>query len=186
MIIHRNSEVQSNNIGDGTQIWQYVIILEGASIGKNCNINCHTFIENDVVIGDNVTIKSGVYLWDGLRIKDDVFIGPGVVFTNDLFPRSKKRVVFVNTCVEKGVSIGANATIKAGVTLGSYCLIGAGAVVTKDVHSHALCYGNPAKQHGWVDELGEKLILDECGVWKNSKNQLYRESDTGLIKINSI
>src|SRR6056297_2405030 len=108
-MIHKTADVLSENIGEDTQIWQFSLVLKGAKIGSNCNINCHTFIENDVIIGNNVTIKSGAYLWDGLRIEDDVFIGPAVVFTNDLKPRSKKRVQFVNTTIKRGASIGANS-----------------------------------------------------------------------------
>ena len=88
-MIHPTSDVQSSSIGEGTTIWQYVIILPQAVIGKNCNINAHCFIENQVIIGDNVTVKCGVYIWDGIRIGNGVFVGPNVTFTNDNFPRSK-------------------------------------------------------------------------------------------------
>jgi UDP-3-O-[3-hydroxymyristoyl] glucosamine N-acyltransferase len=96
-MIHPLADVKSKNIGEGTQIWQFSIVLEGAKIGKNCNINALTLIENDVIIGDNVTIKSGVQLWDGLRISDNVFIGPNVTFTNDFLPRSKVKPSFFFT-----------------------------------------------------------------------------------------
>ncbi|WP_305818585.1 N-acetyltransferase [Photobacterium leiognathi] len=133
MTIHPLSDVQSTNIGIDSRIWQFSVVLKGAVIGNNCNVCAHTLIENDVVIGNNVTIKSGVYLWDGLRIEDDVFIGPCVAFTNDKMPRSKQYPeAFLTTTVKKGASIGANATILPGITLGEYCMVGAGAVVTKD------------------------------------------------------
>src|SRR5690606_14652902 len=115
--IHVLSDVQSTNIGDGTYIWQFCVILKNAIIGKNCNVCSQVFIENNVKIGNNVTIKSGVQLWDGVSIEDNVFIGPNVTFTNDLFPRSKNESFDIkSTLIKKGASIGANATILAGLT----------------------------------------------------------------------
>ena len=147
-MIHHLADVQSKNIGERTTIWQFCVILENASVGKNCNINCNVFIENDVKIGDNVTIKPGVQIWDGITIEDDVFIGPNVTFTNDLFPRSKKHPEkFEKTLIKKGASIGANATMLAGITIGENALIGAGTVVTKDVPANEIWMGNPAKFH---------------------------------------
>lgn len=144
--IHPLSDVQSDNIGDGTMIWQYCIVLKNAVIGENCNINCQVFIENDVKIGNNVTIKPGVQIWDGVTLEDNVFIGPNVTFTNDLFPKSKNtNFEMKKTLVKKGASIGANATILAGITIGENALIGAGSVVTKNVPDNEIWIGNPAK-----------------------------------------
>ncbi|MNP31302.1 dTDP-3-amino-3,6-dideoxy-alpha-D-galactopyranose 3-N-acetyltransferase [compost metagenome] len=127
-------------------------------IGSNCNINDHTFIENDVILGDNVTVKSGVYIWDGVRIEDNVFIGPNVTFTNDLRPRSKQYPTeFLKTVLEEWASIGANATIIAGNTIGKYAMIGAGSLVTKNIPNNTLWYGNPAKFQGYICNCGEKL-----------------------------
>ncbi len=146
MKIHKLSDVQSRNIGANTTIWQYSVILPEAVIGDDCNVCAHTFIENDVVIGNRVTIKSGVYIWDGVRIGDDVFIGPCVAFTNDKHPRSKKYPeTFLKTTIEDGASIGANATILPGVVIGAYSLVGAGSVVTKNVDPYTVVVGNPAK-----------------------------------------
>ena len=156
--IHPLADVQTDQIGEATTIWQFSVVLKDAKIGENCNINALTLIENDVVIGNNVTVKSGVQIWDGLRIKDNVFIGPNVTFTNDFTPRSKERPAeFLKTTIKHHASIGANATIIGGITIGEYAMIGAGAVVTKDVPPYALVYGNPAKQHGWVNEAGIKV-----------------------------
>ena len=150
--IHPLSDVQSIKIGQKTKFWQYSVILSGASIGGNCNICAHTLIENDVVVGNNVTIKSGVYIWDGITLGDDVFIGPCVVFTNDKKPRSKQYPTeFPQTIVEKGASIGANATILPGIRVGQNALIGAGAVVTKDVPNNAIVVGNPAYIKGYTE-----------------------------------
>ncbi len=145
--IHPLADVQSKQIGNQTQIWQFCVVLKEAVIGSNCNINCQVFIENDVIIGDNVTIKPGVQVWDGLRIENNVFIGPNVTFTNDRYPRSKQYPeAFQQTVIKKGVSIGANATILGGVTIGENAMIGAGSVVTKDVPAGELWIGNPAKK----------------------------------------
>ena len=142
---HELSDVQSNKIGDGTKVWQYVVVLNGAEIGENCNICSHCFIESDVVIGNRVTIKCGVQIWDGLRLEDDVFIGPNATFTNDLYPRSKQEFVLLQTIVKKGATVGANATILAGITIGENAMVGAGAVVTRDVPPNVLVVGNPAR-----------------------------------------
>ncbi|MFM4678130.1 acyltransferase [Aeromonas media] len=146
MFIHHLSDVMSNNIGDDTRIWQYSVILQGAKIGKACNICAHTLIEGNVTIGDRVTIKSGVYIWDGITIEDDVFIGPCVAFTNDKHPRSKiYPAEFPKMRIKSGASLGANATLLPGITIGKYAMVGAGAVVTKDVPDYAVVAGNPAK-----------------------------------------
>ncbi|MEG0925732.1 acyltransferase [Chryseobacterium sp.] len=145
-MIHPLADVQSQNIGEGTFVWQFCVILKGAKIGNGCNINCQVLIENDVIIGNNVTIKPGVQIWDGVNLEDDVFIGPNVTFTNDLFPKSKnKDFKLEKTLVKKGASIGANATILAGITIGENALVGAGSVVTKDIPENEIWVGNPAK-----------------------------------------
>ncbi len=143
---HETAIVESACVGDGTCIWAFAHVLGGAKIGRDCNICDHTFIENDVTLGDRVTVKCGVQLWDGLRIEDDVFIGPNATFTNDPFPRSRRPPErFLNTVVKRGASIGANATVLPGITVGEYVMIGAGAVVTHDVPRNAVVAGNPAR-----------------------------------------
>ena len=144
--IHPLADNNSESIGIGTRVWQYVVIMKGAIIGENCNICAHTLIESDVIIGDNVTIKSGVFLWNGTRIGNNVFIGPNATFTNDLYPRSKQYPVdFIGVSLEEWSSIGANATLLPGVKVGAHAIVGAGAVVTKDVLPYSVVAGNPAK-----------------------------------------
>jgi len=143
---HPQALVESTNIGKDTRIWAFSHILPGAEIGEDCNICDHVFIENDVKIGNRVTIKCGVQLWDGVVVEDDVFIGPNATFTNDLFPRSKKYPEkFEKTILRKGSSVGANATILSGVTIGLNAMVGAGAVVTHDVPPCVIVVGNPAR-----------------------------------------
>ncbi|QMV65342.1 acyltransferase [Pseudomonas berkeleyensis] len=151
--IHPSADVKSQLIGEGTTVWQFVVILAQARIGRDCNINAHCFIENDVVLGDRVTVKCGVYLWDGLRVADDVFIGPNATFTNDRLPRSKQYPdSFPQTVIERGASIGAGAVILPGLTIGAGAMVGAGAVVTRDVPARALVVGNPARIVRYLDE----------------------------------
>ena len=144
--IHELSDVQTKNVGNGTRIWQYVVILPNAVIGEDCNICSHCFIENDVVVGNRVTVKCGVQLWDGVTLEDDVFIGPNATFTNDRFPKSQnKDFKLEKIVIKKGASIGAGAVILPGITIGQEALIGAGAVVTKSVPDAAIVTGNPAR-----------------------------------------
>lgn len=143
--VHEKGICESESVGDGTRVWAFAHILSGATIGTNCNICDHVFIENDVVVGNDVTIKCGVQLWDGLRLGNRVFIGPNATFTNDRFPRSKQYPEsFEQTIIEDGASIGANATILPGIRIARSAMIGAGAVVTKDVPPFAVVIGNPA------------------------------------------
>jgi UDP-2-acetamido-3-amino-2,3-dideoxy-glucuronate N-acetyltransferase len=148
--LHDHGICESTNIGDGTRIWAFAHVLPGAVIGRDCNICDHVFVENDVVVGDRVTVKSGVQLWDGVRLGNDVFVGPNATFTNDIHPRSRQwRDSFPLTHVGEGASIGANATILPGITIGRGAMVGAGSVVRRDVPPNAVVYGNPARIHGY-------------------------------------
>ncbi len=149
-LVHPLADIQSKSIGARTRIWQFVVVLPNARIGEDCNICSHCFIENDVEIGNRVTVKNGVHLWDGLRVMDDVFIGPNVNFTNDRFPRSKQHPpVHPQTILGAGASVGAGATVLPGLTIGAKAMIGAGAVVTRSVPPHAIVVGNPARIVGY-------------------------------------
>lgn len=144
-MIHEFSDQLNKNIPKSTNVWQYVVILPDAVIGENCNICAHCFIENDVKIGNNVTVKCGVYLWDGIIIEDNVQIGPNVTFTNDKYPRAKQSFKIQRTLIKKNASIGAGSIILGGVTIGENALIGAGSLVTKDIPNNELWFGTPAK-----------------------------------------
>jgi UDP-2-acetamido-3-amino-2,3-dideoxy-glucuronate N-acetyltransferase len=160
--VHPNALCETETIGERTRVWAFAHVMKNVTIGEDCNVGDHAFIESNVTIGDRVTIKNGVAVWDGVTVESDAFLGPNCVFTNDLFPR---RGIWmeapVKTHVSRGASIGANATIVAGVTLGEYCMIGSGTVVIRDVPAFALMVGNPARQIGWVGVKGEKLNFTE-------------------------
>ncbi|MBF0480604.1 MAG: N-acetyltransferase [Desulfovibrionaceae bacterium] len=163
--IHPLALVESEAIGDNTKIWPFVHVLPGARIGKDCNICEHVFIENQVVLGDAVTVKSGVYMWDGLIVHDGVFIGPNATFTNDRRPRSKKYIdQYAITRVLDGASLGAGCILIAGVTIGRHAMVGAGAVVSRDVLDYELVYGNPAKCRGHICRCAQKLDFDSSGL----------------------
>jgi UDP-2-acetamido-3-amino-2,3-dideoxy-glucuronate N-acetyltransferase len=150
---HPNAVVESTDIGANTRIWAFVHVLPGAKLGSECNICDHVFIENKVLLGDRVTIKSGVQLWDGVELEDDVFVGPNVTFTNDRFPRSKRHLdEYPRTLVKQGASLGANSTILPGITIGQYAMVGAGAVVTRNVPPYSVVAGNPARIIRYVDD----------------------------------
>lgn len=174
--IHPSSDIQSKNIGEGSRVWQYVVVLAGANIGKDVNLCSHCLVENDVVIGDRVTIKSGVQLWDGLRIGNDVFIGPNVTFTNDKFPRSKVYPEqFLQTKIESGASIGGGSVILPGITIGTGAMVGAGAVVTKSVPPYAIVTGSPARITGYVES---KTPIST--VWNSSNSNSGEVTPVGV------
>ncbi len=160
--IHPTALVASTQIGDGTRIWAFVNVLAGAAIGRDCNICDRCFIENDVVVGNRVTIKCGVSLYDGVHLEDDVFVGPDVSFSND--PRPRSRVYLTShprTLVREGASLGSGAVLLPGVTIGRFALVGAGSVVTHDVADFELVHGNPARHRGFVCRCARALLFEE-------------------------
>lgn len=157
---HESSYVDEGaRIGARTKIWHFSHIMPGAEIGEGCSLGQNVNVGSGAVIGDRVKVQNNVSIYDDVIIEDDVFCGPSCVFTNVINPRAfvERKQEYRRTLIKKGASIGANATIVCGITLGEYCFVGAGSVVTKDVPDHALVYGSPARQHGWVCRCGEKL-----------------------------
>ncbi|MBN2274905.1 MAG: N-acetyltransferase [Bacteroidales bacterium] len=153
-------------IGKGSKIWHFTHIMPGCVIGEHCNLGQNVVVMPDVILGNNVKVQNNVSIYTGVICEDDVFLGPSMVFTNVINPRStvNRREQYMKTLVEKGATIGANATIVCGITIGRYSFIGAGAVVTKDVVPYALVVGNPARQKGWMSEYGHRLNFDEKGM----------------------
>jgi len=170
IFVHATADVSNKAvIGDNTKIWNLAQVREGAQIGENCIVSKNVYVDTGVNIGNNVKIQNNVNIYNGVTIEDDVFLGPSMTFTNDLFPRATNaNWQITETLVEKGASIGANATIVCGVTIGQYAMVGAGAVVIKDVPAHALVVGNPARVIGSVCKCGARLEnkADECIVCK--------------------
>ncbi len=168
-------------IGKGTKIWHFSHIMSGAEIGENCNIGQNVVVSPGVKLGRNVKVQNNVSIYTGVICDDDVFLGPSMVFTNITNPRSQviRKDSYVTTIVEKGASIGANATIVCGNIIGRYAFIGAGAVVTKDIKPYALVMGNPARQTGWMSEYGHKLKFDVKGfaVCPESRERYRLEND---------
>jgi acetyltransferase-like isoleucine patch superfamily enzyme/dTDP-4-dehydrorhamnose 3,5-epimerase-like enzyme len=179
--IHPKALCESSSIGAGTKIWAFVHILPGAMIGSECNICDNVFIENNIIIGDRVTIKCGVQLWDGITVGNDVFIGPNATFTNDKFPRSKRYPeYFSKTVIKDGASIGANATILPGITIGDGAMVGAGAVVTRSVPSGAVVTGNPARITGYANT--NTTLIPDKRVTTNSITQ-GRTTETSVVGV---
>lgn len=169
VFVHPQGLCESADIGPGTRVWAFAHVMAGAHVGAGCNLGDHVFVETGAWIGDQVTVKNQVLVWDRVTLEDEVFVGPGVVFTNDLRPRVRFRTPpedFLPTRVERGASIGANATIRCGVTVGANAFVAAGGVVIHDVPPHALVAGNPARRIGWVCACAETLgsgLACRCG-----------------------
>ncbi|MFQ5495207.1 MAG: acyltransferase [Phycisphaerae bacterium] len=191
VFVHAAAICESRQVGEGTRIWPFTHVMEGAVVGRDCNIGEHVFIEGGVRVGDRVTIKNQVMIWEGVTVEDDVFLGPGMIFTNDPYPRSRRTPAqndrygsrdrwLRRTLVRQGASIGAGAIILCGNTIGRYGSVGAGAVVTSDVPSHRLAVGNPARCVGWACICGMSLD-DALRCWSCSRQ--YRMIGQTLLAV---
>jgi UDP-2-acetamido-3-amino-2,3-dideoxy-glucuronate N-acetyltransferase len=173
-------------IGEGTKIWHFSHVMQGVVMGKNCNLGQNVFVGANVRLGNNVKVQNNVSLYEGIVCEDDVFLGPSMVFTNIRNPRSAvvRKGQYTETWLERGVSVGANATIVCGIRLGAFCFVGAGSVVTKTVPPYALVVGNPARQIGWMSEYGHRLEFDPQGLALCPESgQRYQLSDGAVSRI---
>ncbi|MBE9519202.1 MAG: N-acetyltransferase, partial [Bacteroidetes bacterium] len=174
--------------GDGTRIWHFSHIMTGSVIGKNCNLGQNVVVSPDVILGNNVKVQNNVSIYTGVICEDDVFLGPSMVFTNVINPRSAvvRRNEYMKTVVEKGATIGANATIICGNKIGKFSFIGAGAVVIREVLPYALVVGNPSKQIGWMSEYGHRLKFNSEGLASCPESgDTYRLNGEMITKIES-
>jgi UDP-2-acetamido-3-amino-2,3-dideoxy-glucuronate N-acetyltransferase len=182
VFVHSLALCESETIGSGTRIWPFAHVMQGAQVGRRCNVGGGSFIESKAVVGDDCTIKNGVQIWDGVRLGNHVFVGPNATFTNDLRPRSGQvpnTFDLIETEVQSGVTIGANATILCGIKLGANSFVAAGAVVTRDVPAHAMMVGSPARTRGWVCHCGSSLpenLACECG-----RRYRLQDAQSGLL-----
>ena len=188
IFIHPSSIVEECSIGSNTKIWHWVHISKGATIGKNCTLGQNVFVGGKSIIGNNVKIQNNVSVFDKVILKDFVFCGPSVVFTNINNPRSEisRKEEYQETIVDKGTTIGANATIICGNNIGEYAFIGAGAVVNKNVLPFALMVGVPAKQIGWMSAFGERIELPLFGngLYNCEKSgDVYKLINSSIIRI---
>src|SRR5579871_4878936 len=171
--VHERGLCESEEVGAGTRIWAFAHVLAGARVGADCNICDCVFVEDGVVMGDRVTLKSGVQLWKGVELEDDVFVGPNATFTNDRFPRSRRWLEsYPRTVVRAGASIGANATILPGLEIGRGAMVGAGAVVTRSVPPHAIVVGNPARIQGYVQTHEGEAVEQRASLSEPGKIEL--------------
>ena len=180
--IHESAYVDEPvRIGKGTRIWHFVHILKDCEIGEDCSIGQNVMIGPAVKVGHRCKIQNNVSLYAGVELEDEVFCGPSCVFTNVVVPRAaiERKHEFARTLVERGATIGANATIVCGHTLGQYCFIAAGAVVAGNVPAYALMAGVPAKRIGWVGKAGRRLGPDLVCPEDGSR---YRETSDGTLE----
>lgn len=183
-IAHETAVIDDNcRIGEGTRIWHFSHIMSNCIIGDQCSIGQNVVISPEVIIGNRVKIQNNVSVYTGVICEDDVFLGPSAVFTNVINPRSAivRKNEYRQTLVQKGATIGANATIVCGITIGKYAFIGAGAVVTKNIPDYALVVGNPARQTGWMSEYGHKLKFDAEGFAVCPESQEKYRIENGKV-----
>lgn len=163
--IHETACVnETAKIGENTRIWQYVLIMDGCEIGKDCNICSHASLDSNVKMGDRCTVKNGAMLYDGVVAGNDVFFGPGCCVTNESRPKNTNKTTkegFVTTNIGNGATIGAKAVVVCGNHIGEYATVGAGAVVIKPVESYSVVVGNPARPIGYICNCRIKFSTKE-------------------------
>jgi len=190
LYIHPKAVVETDQIGPHTRIWAFTHVMSGTSIGANCNIGEHCFIESGTTIGSDVTVKNGNMIWEGVTLQNGVFIGPHVTFTNDLYPRSRQlrqvrkrysnKQWLLSTVIMEGATVGAGAVLLAGIAVGEFAMIGAGAVVTRNVPAYALVIGNPAHIRGWVCQCGQPLTFRQNDTTCSGCGQCFVKDGHGV------
>jgi len=184
---HETAVIDKNAlIGQGSKIWHFTHIMSDCVIGERCNLGQNVVVSPGVRLGKNVKVQNNVSIYTGVICEDDVFLGPSMVFTNVVNPRSAiaRKDQYKTTLVERGATIGANATIICGIRIGRYSFIGAGAVVTKDVSPYELVLGNPARHSGWMSEYGHRLNFNLTGIAIcPESNEKYLLKDNQVSKI---
>ncbi len=172
------------SIGKGTKIWHFTHIMSDSIIGENCNLGQNVVVSPQVKLGKNTKVQNNISIYTGVICEDDVFLGPSMVFTNVFNPRSAviRKDKYRETYVEKGASIGANATIICGIRIGKYAFIGAGAVVHKDVKPYSLIVGNPGRPIGWMSEFGHRLNFDKEGLAQCPESKEKYKLEDGVVK----
>jgi UDP-2-acetamido-3-amino-2,3-dideoxy-glucuronate N-acetyltransferase len=172
-------------IGKGTKIWHFSHIMSNCIIGENCNIGQNVVVSPEVILGNNIRVQNNVSIYTGVICEDDVFLGPSMVFTNVINPRSaiSRKHEYMKTLVEKGATIGANATIVCGNKIGRYAFIGAGAVVTREVKPYSLVLGNPARHVGWMSEYGHRLDFSKGIAICPESNEKYMLEEGNVRKL---
>jgi UDP-2-acetamido-3-amino-2,3-dideoxy-glucuronate N-acetyltransferase len=182
VFVHERALCESTTVGAGTRVWAFAHVMDGAVVGRDCNVGEGAFVEAGARLGDRVVVKNGVLVWDKVTVEDDVFLGPAMVFTNDLVPRARFKNgpdEFLSTLVRRGASIGANVTVVCGITIGEGAFIGAGAVVAADVPARAMVLGNPARRVGWMCDCG--LRLDDGFSCSCGRTYRLEDEAVGLI-----
>jgi UDP-2-acetamido-3-amino-2,3-dideoxy-glucuronate N-acetyltransferase len=186
-IAHETAVIdQGCTIGNGTRIWHFTHIMSDCIIGECCNLGQNVVVSPGVVLGNHVKVQNNVSIYTGVICEDEVFLGPSMVFTNVINPRSSviRKDQYKKTLVEKGASIGANATIICGVNIGRYAFVGAGAVVTRDVGPYELVIGNPARHAGWMSAYGHKLKFSAEGFAECPESkEKYKLENNRVIQI---
>jgi acetyltransferase-like isoleucine patch superfamily enzyme len=180
--VHESSYVDDDvEIGDGTKIWHFSHVLSGSRIGSECSLGQNVVVGPDVVVGDRCRIQNNVSIYKGVTLEDGVFCGPSCVFTNVVNPRAEvdRKDAFRDTVVERGATIGANATVVCGHRIGAYAFVAAGAVVSTDVPAHALMVGVPARRVGWMSHAGERLGPD---LVCPTTGRRYRETGPDILE----
>jgi UDP-2-acetamido-3-amino-2,3-dideoxy-glucuronate N-acetyltransferase len=179
---HAQALVETGDIGEGTRVWAFAHVMDGAKVGRDCNIGEHCFIEKGAVLGDNVTVKNHVAVWAGVTIDEGAFIGPNACLTNDMRPRSRQPGWTLSpTHIGRGATIGANATLLCGIDIGAFAFVGAGAVVTSSVTPYALVYGNPARQRGFVCRCAEPITFRKNVAVCSACHRRYQKDRQGRI-----